>query len=180
MFLISLCNSYLETKTSHHFGTNIYMPMCWTSHWESYLPTCHQLFTLLPKPQIVLTSRVTFCSPLIIYVFLPNITHMCCHRKLSPSRWLITTVSFVFFRCLMGNTLPSRGTLLLDKLEKLSLSAIRRDSNTHMESFRDHSDIFYPKFSFHMKHMGYFRPTMNSYMLSLKYDFEEFRSKHWL
>ncbi len=31
-----------------------------------------------------------------------------------------------------------------------------------------------------MKHMGYFNPTMNSYMLSLKYDFEEFRLKHWL
>ncbi len=28
--------------------------------------------------------------------------------------------------------------------------------------------------------MGYFSHTMNSYMVSLKYDFEEFRSKHWL
>ncbi len=28
--------------------------------------------------------------------------------------------------------------------------------------------------------MGYFSPTMNRYMVSLKYDFEEFRSKHWL
>ncbi len=49
-----------------------------------------------------------------------------------------------------------------------------------METFGDHSDIFYPEFSFHMKHMGYFNPTMNSYMVSLKYDFEEFWSKHWL
>ncbi len=31
-----------------------------------------------------------------------------------------------------------------------------------------------------MKHLGYFSATMNSYMLPLKYDFEEFRSKHWL
>ncbi len=76
--------------------------------------------------------------------------------------------------------LPSRGTPLLQKVEKLSQTAIRRDSNTHMETFGDHSDIFYPEFSFHMKHMGYFSPTMNSYMVSLKYDFEEFRSKHWL
>ncbi len=49
-----------------------------------------------------------------------------------------------------------------------------------METFGGHSDIFYPEFSFHMKHIGYFSPTMNSYMVSLKYDFEEFRSKHWL
>ncbi len=80
----------------------------------------------------------------------------------------------------MGHTLPSRGTPLLDKVEKLSQSAIRHDSNTHMEMFGDHSDIFYHKFSFHMKHMGYFSPTMNSYMVSLKYDFEDFRSKHLL
>ncbi len=31
-----------------------------------------------------------------------------------------------------------------------------------------------------MKHLGYFTPIMISYMVSLKYDFEEFRSKHWL
>ncbi len=49
-----------------------------------------------------------------------------------------------------------------------------------METFGDHSDIFHPEFSFHMKHLGYFIPTMNSYMDSLKYDFEEFWSKHWL
>ncbi len=80
----------------------------------------------------------------------------------------------------MGNTFPSRGTPLLDKMEKLSQTAIRRDCNTHMETFGDNSDIFYPEFSFHMKHMGYFSPTMNSYMVSLKYDFEEFWSKNWL
>ncbi len=50
----------------------------------------------------------------------------------------------------------------------------------HLETIVDHSDIFYLEFSFHMKHMGYFSPTMNSYMVSLKYDFEEFRAKHWL
>ncbi len=49
-----------------------------------------------------------------------------------------------------------------------------------METFGDHSDIFYPEFSFHMKHMVYFSRTMNSYMVSLKYDFEEFQSKRWL
>ncbi len=49
-----------------------------------------------------------------------------------------------------------------------------------MEIFGDHSDTFYPEFSFHMKHMRYFSPTMNSYMVSLKYNFEEFWSKHWL
>ncbi len=31
-----------------------------------------------------------------------------------------------------------------------------------------------------MEHLGYYSPTMNSYMVSLKYDFEEFQSKHWL
>ncbi len=31
-----------------------------------------------------------------------------------------------------------------------------------------------------MKHMGYFSPTMNSYMVSLKYDFNELRLIHWL
>ncbi len=79
-----------------------------------------------------------------------------------------------------GHTLPSRGTPLLDKVEKLSQSAIRRDSNTHMETFGDHSGIFYPEFSFHMKHMGYFSPTVDSYMVSLKYDFVEFWFKHCL
>ncbi len=69
---------------------------------------------------------------------------------------------------------------LLEKVEKLSQTAIRRNSNTHIETFGDHSNIFYPEFSFHMKHMGYFSHTMNSYMVSLKYDFEEFRSKHCL
>ncbi len=141
------------------------------------MPPCHQLFTLLQKPHIVQTSQVTLCSPLIIHVFLPKITHMWCHLKLSPSRWFITTVSFVFFRCLMGHTLPSRGTPLLDKVETLSQSAIPCDSNTHIKTFVGHSHIFYPEFSFHMKHMGYFSPTMNSYMVSLKYNFEEFRSK---
>ncbi len=105
---------------------------------------------------------------------------MWCHLKLSPSRWFITTVPFVFFRCLLGHTLPSRGTPLLDEVEKLSQTAIRCDSNTYRETFGDHSVIFYPEFSFHRKHMGYFSTTMNSYMVSLKYDVEEFRSKHWL
>ncbi len=73
-----------------------------------------------------------------------------------------------------------RGTPLLEKVEKLSQTAIRCDSNSHMETFGDHSDILYPEFSFHMKHMRYFNPTMNSYMVSLKYDFEEFQSKNWL
>ncbi len=68
----------------------------------------------------------------------------------------------------------------LEKVERLSQTAIRHDNNTLMETFGDHSDIFYHKFSFHMKHMGYLSPTMNSYMVSLKYDFEEFWFKHWL
>ncbi len=76
--------------------------------------------------------------------------------------------------------LPSRSTPLLDKVEKLSQTAIRRYSNTHMETYGDHSDIFYPEFSFNMKHMKCFSPTMNGYMVSLKDDFQEFRSKHWL
>ncbi len=79
---------------------------------------------------------------------------------------------------LMVYMIPSRGIRFLDKVDKLSQTAIRRDSNTHLETFGDHSDIYYPKFSFHMKHMGHFSPTMNSYMVSLKYDFEEFQSKH--
>ncbi len=80
----------------------------------------------------------------------------------------------------MVHMLPSRGTPLLEQVEKLSQTAMPHDSNTHMDTFEDHSDILYPEFSLHMKHMGYFSPTMNSYMVSLKYDFEEFRSKHWL
>ncbi len=72
----------------------------------------------------------------------------------------------------MGHMLPSRGTPLLDKVEKLSQTAIHRDGNTDMETFGDHSDILYLEFSFHKKYMGYFSPTMNSYMVSLKYDFE--------
>ncbi len=80
----------------------------------------------------------------------------------------------------MVHTLPTRGTPLHEKVEKLSQTAIRHDSNTHMKTFEDHSEIFYPEFSFHMKHMVYISSTMHSYMVSLKYDFEEFRSKHWL
>ncbi len=97
MFLISLCDFYLETKTSHRFGTNIYTPMCWTSYWESNFPTCHQLFTLLPKPHIVQTSRVTFCSSLIIYVSLlcgaiaschhPDGLLPQCHLSFLDTRW---------------------------------------------------------------------------------------------
>ncbi len=49
-----------------------------------------------------------------------------------------------------------------------------------MNTFGDKPDIYYPEFLFHMKHLGYFSPTMSSYMVSLKYDFEEFWSKHWL
>ncbi len=71
----------------------------------------------------------------------------------------------------------SMGTPLLEKVDKLAQMAIRRDSNTHLETFGDHSHIFYPEFSFHMKP---FNPTMSSYMVSLKYDCEEFRAKHWL
>ncbi len=93
---------------------------------------------------------------------------------------LSTSTMIYLFRCLMVCTLPSWGTPLQDKVEKLTQMAIRYDSDTHIETFGDHSDIFYPEFSFHMKHLGYFSPTMNSYMVSLKYDFEEFRSKHWL
>ncbi len=78
----------------------------------------------------------------------------------------------------MVYTIPSRGTPLLDKVDKLSQTAIHRD--THLETFGDHSYIYYPEFSFHMKHMGYLNHTMNSYMVSLTYDFEEFQSKHWL
>ncbi len=74
----------------------------------------------------------------------------------------------------------SMGTPLLEKVDKLAQMDIRRDSDTHLETFGDHSDIFYSEFSFHMKHMGYFRSTINSYMISLKYDFEEFGAKHWL
>ncbi len=106
------------------------------------------------------------CQPTLV------LSHSVTDYGLSPS-----TIIYLF-RWLMVSTLPSRGIPLLDKVEKLTQTAIRRDSNTHMETFGDHSDIFYTEFSFHMKHLGYFSPTMNSYMVSLKYDFEEFRSKH--
>ncbi len=92
---------------------------------------------------------------------------------------LHNTIIYVL-RCLIVCTLPSKGTPLLEKVEKLTQTVVCRDSNTHMETFRDLSDIFYHEFSFHMKHLGYFSPTMNSYMVSFKYDYEEFPSKHWL
>ncbi len=31
-----------------------------------------------------------------------------------------------------------------------------------------------------MRHLGYYSPTMKCYIVSLKYDFEEFRPNHWL
>ncbi len=65
-------------------------------------------------------------------------------------------------------------------MEQKSHTAIRSDSNTHMQTFGDKTDIYYPEFLFYIKHFGYYSPAMNSYMVSLKYDFEEFRSKHWL
>ncbi len=65
-------------------------------------------------------------------------------------------------------------------MDERSHTATRRDSSIHFNTFGDKTDIYYPEFSFHMKHMGYFSPTMNTYMVSLKYDFEEFRFKHWL
>ncbi len=65
-------------------------------------------------------------------------------------------------------------------MDERSHTSIHRDSNTHLNTFGDQTDLYYPEFSFHIKHMEYFSPTMNSYMVSLKYDFEEFRSKHWL
>ncbi len=113
-----------------------------------------------------------------INVSLPHITHLWCHRKSDNSVLPYTIVCL--FRCLMVYMIPSRGTPLLFKQDRLSQTAICRDSNTHLETFGDHSHIYYPEFSFHMKHMGYFSPTMNSNIVSLKYDFEEFRSKHWL
>ncbi len=57
-----------------------------------------------------------------------------------------------------GTHASIQGTPLLDKVKKLSQTAILHDSNTHMETFRDHSDIFYPEFSFHMKHMDISAP----------------------
>ncbi len=107
-------------------------------------------------------SEVQFYLPLMINVSLPHVTHVWCHRKTSLTIVYYPTVSFVFFRCLMVHILPSNSMPLLENVEKLSQTAIRHDSNTHMEIFGDHSDIFYPEFSFHMKHMGYFSPTMNS------------------
>ncbi len=101
-----------------------------------------------------------------------------CHQ----TNGLLPHSAICLFRCLMVHMLPSRGTPLLYKVEKLSQTALRCNNNTHMETFGEHSDniIFNPEFLFHMKHMGYFSSTMKSYMVSLKYDFEEFWSKHWL
>ncbi len=69
---------------------------------------------------------------------------------------------------------------LLAKVDRPSQTAFQQDSNTHLETFGDISDIFYLEFFLHLKHMGYLSPTINSYMVCLKYDFKEFRSKHWL
>ncbi len=60
----------------------------------------------------------------------------------------------------MVNMIPSRGTPLLDKVDKFSHTAVRHNSNTYMDTFRDYSDIYDAEISFHMKHMGYFSPTM--------------------
>ncbi len=95
------------------------------------------------------------------------------------SNWLPTSI-FRLFRCLVIYVIHSKGTPLLGKMDEKSCTTIRRDSNTHLNTYGDKTDIYYPEFSFHIKHMGYFSPTMNRYMVSLKYDFEEFRSKHWL
>ncbi len=65
----------------------------------------------------------------------------------------------------------------LKKMDNSSPTVIPRHSNTHLNTFGNKPDIYYPEFSLHMKHMGYVSPTMNNYMVSLKY---EFRSKHWL
>ncbi len=89
-------------------------------------------------------------------------------------------VSFVFSDALLICAFRSKGTPLIGKVEQKSHTAMQMDSNTHMETFGDKNDTYYLEFSFHMKHLGYYSPTMNSYMVSLKYDFEEFSSKHWL
>ncbi len=57
---------------------------------------------------------------------------------------LSTSTIIYLFRCLMVCTLQTKGTPLLEKVEKLTQTAIHRDSNTHMETFRDDSDIFHP------------------------------------
>ncbi len=95
------------------------------------------------------------------------------------SNWLQTSI-ICLFKCLVIYVIQSKGTSLLGKVEQKSRTAIRSDSNTHMNTFGDKTDIYYYEFSFHMKHLEYYSPTMNSDMVSLKYAFEEFRSKHWL
>ncbi len=53
------------------------------------------------------------------------------------------------------------GIPLLGKVEQKSRTAIRKDSNTHTQTFGDKTDIYYPEFLFHMKHLGYYSPTIN-------------------
>ncbi len=108
---------------------------------------CHLITNYLLKcqhQQTLAISGVQLCPPLTINVSLPHITHMWCHHKMSLTMVYYPTVSFIFFRCLMVHTLPSRGTPLVEKVEKLSQTAICHDRNAHMETFWDHSDIFYP------------------------------------
>ncbi len=77
---------------------------------------------------------------------------------------------------MLGNL---RHTILGIMFQK-SCTTTHRDNNTHLNIFGDKTYIYFPEFSFHMKHMGYFSPTMNSYMVSLKSNFNELRSRHWL
>ncbi len=126
------------------------------------------------------SSCVLCCPQLTIYVsWHPSPT--CGDIPTCFWQYFITLHYHLSFQIYHDVNIPFPGhTLLLENVQKVSQSAIYRDSNTHIETFGDHSDIFYPEFSFHMKHIGYFSPTINSYMVSLKYDFGEFRSKHWL
>ncbi len=90
-----------------------------------------------------------------------------------------TVLDLIFFHCrlMVIDTLHGGSIPLLAKVDRPSQTAFQQDSNTHMETFGDMSDIFYLEFSLHLKHLS---QTINSYMVCLKYDFKEFRSIHWL
>ncbi len=138
------------------------------------------LFILVIGLAPCVTIRVILVSKLVDLCF-PCVQHLMLVMSYSDtdSNWLPRPF-ICLFRCLVVCTIRSRGTPLLEKVEQMSGTAVRRDSNTHINTFGDISDISYPEFKFHIKHLGYFSSTMNSNMVSLKYDFEEFWSKLWL
>ena len=57
---------------------------------------------------------------------------------------------------------------------------LTRNRGLHVNSFIQDEDLFYAPFGLHVKHIGYFNPTMKNYLVTLKYDFSQLKSSTWL